>query len=178
MAPIRTLCAMEATRPRTARARTAPPRSRNSCGRADRRARHARWRSPRPIGSSDVLEHLADPADAFDDRLAGGGIRETEVAFSCFTERAPRGHRDVRLFEDPFRKGRAVESDVHAREDVEGAARAIRRDSVDFLELSEDDVPPRPEFIDHGFQRGGRAAEGAHARLLCERGRARDRVLL
>src|SRR5207245_5089052 len=105
-----------------------------------------------PICPSVFLGHRADAADAFGDRLAGGGIRETEVAFSCFTERAPRGHRDVRLFEDPFRKGRAVESDVHAREDVEGAARAIRRDSVDFLELSEDDVPPRPKFADHRLE--------------------------
>src|SRR3989442_5309565 len=174
---IRTRCAMEATPPRTTRGKQATRRSRNSCGLADRR-RKGRSRSPRPIGSSDVLEHLADSADAFDDRLARRGVRETEVALPGFAERAPRGHRDVRLPEDPFRERRAVSTDVDPREHIERAARAIRRDTVDSLELSEDDVPPRPEFVDHRLQRTGRPSESRDPGLLRECGRARDRVLL
>src|SRR2546422_2270648 len=54
-------------------------------------------RSFRPAGSSDSLQHVRDPADGFDNRLAGGRIRQTEVALPGVAERAPRGHRNVRL---------------------------------------------------------------------------------
>src|SRR5206468_9984847 len=131
-----------------------------------------------PEDSSDALEDVRDPVDALDDRLAGRGIRETEVAFTGLTERAPRGHRDVRLGEDPLGEGRARQSDVDSGEHVERATRSIRRESVDLLELPEDDLPPRPEFVDHRLQRSRGTSERRDAGLLCERGRAGDRVFL
>src|SRR5207245_2314546 len=127
-----------------------------------------------PPPPSDFLEHVRNPADAFDDRLAGGGVRETEVAFSRVAERAPGGHRDVRLLEDPFRERRALHSDVDAGKDVERATRTIRRESVDLLELPEDEIPSGPEFVDHRLQRSGRSSDSRDARLLRERGRAGD----
>src|SRR5207249_11458451 len=98
--------------------------------------------------SSDSLEHVSNPADALHDRLSRRGIRETEVAFPGLAERAPRGHRDVRLLEDPFRERCALHADIDAGEDVERAPRAVRRKSIDVLKSSEHEVPSRAEFVD------------------------------
>src|SRR5437867_980547 len=100
------------------------------------------------------------------------------MALPGLPERAPGGHGDVRLFEDSFGERRAVHADIDAGEDVERATRTIGRESVDLLQFSQHKVSPRPELVDHGLQRTGRATEGRDACLLSERGRARDRVLL
>src|SRR6266571_6649531 len=100
------------------------------------------------------------------------------MALPGLPERAPGGHGNVRLLEDSFRERRTLHSDIETREDIERTTRTIRRESVDLLELSEHDVPPRPKLVDHGLQRTGRTPQGRDPRLLRERGRAGDRVLL
>src|SRR5438876_6977288 len=115
---------------------------------------------------SDSLEHVSNPADALHNRLSRRGIRETEVAFPGLAERAPRGHRDVRLLEDSFRERCALHADVDAREVVDRAPRTVRGKSIDVLEFSEHEVPSRAEFVDHRLQRGGRAS-GAATPAFC-----------
>src|SRR5207237_9247154 len=65
-----------------------------------------------------------------------------------------------------------------AREDVEGSVRMVRRETVDFRDLLEDQVAARPELLHHGLEGGRRSAEGRDARLLGKRGGTGDRVLL
>ena len=94
------------------------------------------------------------------------------------TEGAPRCDRDRSLFQNPLAQGRAVDLGLEAREDVEGSVRMVRRETVDFRDLLEDQVAARPKLLHHGLERGRRAAECRDAGLLRKRGCTGDRVLL
>src|SRR6266571_7513335 len=80
-------------------------------------------------GSSEFREDLADPPHALLNRFARRRVRDSDVTFARLAERAARRHGDGGLFQDPLAQGRAVEAYIDLREDIERAARPIRRES-------------------------------------------------